>query len=72
VEAVTNNLKVKARRCLKCPICSRAREKQKGIAYFFTKHFDRKVCPNCKAFEKVTGQLAYEPITQEIVDKIMK
>jgi hypothetical protein len=44
---------------------------KKGIAYFFTKYIDRKVCPNCKAYEKLTGQLAYEPITQEAIGKIM-
>ena len=72
METITDSLKAKARWCLKCPICSRAREKQKGLAYLFTKHIDRKVCPNCKAFEKVTGQLAYEPLTQEAIDKILK
>jgi len=72
VEVTTDDLKAKATWCLKCPICSRAREKQKGIAYFFTKHIDRKVYPYCKAFEKVTGKLAYEPIRQELIDKIMK
>jgi len=61
MESNTDKLKAKARICLKCPICSRAREKQKGFAYFFTKYIDRKVCPYCKAFEKVTGRFAYEP-----------
>lgn len=72
MEAHTDKLKARARWCLKCPICNRAREKQKGIVYLLVKHIDRKVCPSCKAFEKVTGQLSYEPITQESIDKIMK
>ena len=37
LETITDSLKAKARWCLKCPICSRAREKQKGLAYLFTK-----------------------------------
>ena len=72
MEATTDKLKSRAQGCLDCPICSHARAKQKGIAYLLVKHIDRKVCPNCKGFEKVTGQLAFEPITQELIDKIMK
>ena len=64
-------LRSKAKRCLECPICKRAREKQRGLAYLFTKYIDRKICPNCKAFEQMTGQLAYEPLTKQAQDKVL-
>jgi len=63
-------LKEKAKGCLECPICRRARKNQRGLAYLFVKLIDRKVCSNCKAFEQVTGKRAFEPITQADVDKI--
>ncbi len=64
-------LKKKARFCLNCPICSRAREKQRGLAYVLTKYVDSKICPNCKAFEKLTGLRAYEPLTEDARNKIL-
>lgn len=66
-----DRLKKKAAACLNCPICSRAREKQKGLAYLFTKYIDRKLCPNCRAFETVTGQLAHEPLRESSKKKIL-
>ena len=44
-----------------CPVCTTARKKQKGVAYWFVKNVDRKVCPSCKSYESVYGRLAYEP-----------
>jgi hypothetical protein len=44
-----------------CPVCRRARKKQRGICYWFVKNVDRKVCPCCKSYESVYGRLAYEP-----------
>lgn len=44
-----------------CSVCTTAREKQKGAAYWFVKNVDRKVCPFCKSYESVYGRLAYEP-----------
>jgi len=71
MEKDTDRLKKKAAACLNCPICSRAREKQRGLAYLFTKYIDRKLCPNCKAFETVTGQLAHEPLRADARRKIL-
>ena len=67
----SDQLKKRARKCLACPICSRARDRQKGLAYLFTKYIDRKLCPNCKALEQVTGQLAYEPLTEASKKKLL-
>jgi len=49
-----------ARSCLECPVCSRARKKQRGIAYWFVKHIENGICPNCAAYERVYGKKAHE------------
>ncbi len=42
-------------------MCSRAREKQRGLAYWFVKKVERRLCPYCRAYERVHGRKAYEP-----------
>ncbi len=49
-----------ARRCLECPVCSRARKKQRGIAFWFVKNIENGICPNCAAYERVYGKKAHE------------
>jgi len=49
-----------ARSCMECPVCSRARKKQRGIAYWFVKHIENGICPNCAAYERVYGKKAHE------------
>jgi len=44
-----------------CPVCRSARKNQQGVAYWFVKNIDSKICPFCKAYEKVYGRKAYEP-----------
>ncbi|MCX6345778.1 MAG: hypothetical protein NT018_12020 [Armatimonadetes bacterium] len=66
----SDSVSKKAKFCLDCPICRAARKKQRGIAYAFVKLVDRKVCPACKAYEKATGQRAYEPVNEEITEKL--
>ena len=51
-----------AQGCLKCPVCRRAREKQQGIAFWFVKHVEGGLCPQCRAYEKVYGRKAHEPL----------
>ncbi len=51
-----------ARMCLQCKVCSRARKKQKGFAFWFVKKIESGFCPFCKAYEKVYGRKAHEPI----------
>jgi hypothetical protein len=72
METAPNELKEKAQKCLECLLCIKAREKQKGFAYWFVKYVDRKICPYCKAFEKFSGQLAYEPLSKETLAKFNK
>lgn len=62
---VNQELIKKALNCVDCGICKRARVKQKGIAYFFVKYIDRKVCPDCKAFEKVFNRPAFDRVSEE-------
>ena len=60
--AITDEDRKKAKMCLKCPICGRARRKQKGLAYWFVKKIESGICPAGKAYEKVYGRKAHEPI----------
>ena len=59
---ITERDRRRAAACLKCPVCHRARGKQRGLAFWFVKKVEGKLCPNCIAFEKVYGRKAHEPI----------
>jgi len=62
---ITKKDRTKARICMSCPICKRARKKQKGLAYWFVKNVEGGICPSCKAYEKVYGRKAHEPVPEE-------
>jgi hypothetical protein len=51
----------KAAVCESCPVCRRARQKQRGLAFWFVKHIEGGFCPACAAYEKVHGRKAHEP-----------
>ena len=51
-----------AKQCLDCKLCAHARRKQRGIAYFLVRHVEGNLCPFCKAYEKVYGRKAHEPL----------
>lgn len=59
---ITDKDREMARRCAECPVCSHARKKQKGLAFFFVKKIEGELCPYCKAYEKVHGRKAHEPL----------
>lgn len=59
---VTDKDRAWARKCLECPVCKRARRKQRGLAYWFVKKVEGALCPNCKAYERVYGRKAHEPL----------
>ena len=61
-EAITDEDRKKAKQCLECLVCSRARRKQKGLAFWFVKKIESGICPACKAYEKVYQRKAHEPI----------
>ncbi len=50
-----------AQKCVACPVCDRARDKQKGFAFWFVKTVENRVCPACQAYERVYGKKAHEP-----------
>jgi len=59
-DASTDELK--AKRCLTCPVCRRARKKQKGLAFWFVKNIEPLLsCPYCAAYERVLNKKAFEP-----------
>ena len=63
-DTITDEDRKKAKQCLECPICRRAREKQKGLAYWFVKKIESGFCPACKAYEKVYKRKAHEPLPE--------
>ena len=60
ISAVTEKEKQMAQKCVTCPICSHARKKQRGFAYWFVKNIENGICPYCAAYEKVYGKKAHE------------
>lgn len=56
---ITEKDRKMAKKCLECPVCSRARKKQKGFAFWFVKTIEGDMCPFCKAYEKVYGKKAH-------------
>ena len=61
-EAITEKDRKLAKQCLECFLCKWAREKQKGLAFWFVKKLESGICPACKAYEKVYNRKAHEPI----------
>jgi hypothetical protein len=48
--------------CLNCPVCKRARNNQSGLSFWFVKNIEDGLCPFCKAYERVYGKKAHEPL----------
>jgi Zn ribbon nucleic-acid-binding protein len=59
---ITDKDRVNAQGCLECPLCTNAREKQRGFSFWFVKFLEGGICPQCKAYEKVYGMKAHEPL----------
>ena len=57
---ITEKDRQMAQKCMTCPVCKRARTKQKGLAYLFVKFIEGGICPYCQAYERVYGQKAHE------------
>ncbi|ACM18943.1 hypothetical protein Geob_0576 [Geotalea daltonii FRC-32] len=49
-----------ARLCETCPACRSAQRKQQGMAFWLVTRVEEKICPFCRAFEKVHGRKAHE------------
>ena len=59
---ITDRDRAMAQRCVECPVCTRARRNQRGVAFWFVKHVEGGVCPFCRAYEKVYGRKPHEPV----------
>jgi len=59
---VTDRDRQMAQHCVECAVCSRGREKQRGFAFLFVKLIEGGLCPYCKAYERVYGRKAHEPM----------
>jgi len=51
-----------AKKCLECPLCRKARANQRGLLFLFVRLLEGRVCPACKAYERVYGRKAHEPM----------
>lgn len=49
-----------ARLCETCPVCRAARLHQQGMAFWLVTRVEEKVCPFCRAYEKVHMRKAHE------------
>ena len=61
-DTITDKDRELAQKCVECPVCKRARVKQKGFAYWFVKNIEDGICPACQAYAKVYGRKAHEPV----------
>jgi hypothetical protein len=61
-QTITEKDRERAKACLNCPVCKHGRKKQKGFAFWFVKNVEGGICPKCKAYEKVYGKKAHEPL----------
>lgn len=59
---ITERDRRRAEKCLRCPACRRARARQGGWAFWLVKRIESKLCPWCRAYERVYGRKAHEPI----------
>jgi hypothetical protein len=62
---ITDKDRKLAQQCLACPVCGHARRKQRGLAFWFVKVLEGGICPACKAYEKVYGRKAHEPMPSD-------
>ena len=60
---VTDRDRARAQHCVECPVCTRARRQQRGLAFWLVKNVESGVCPYCKAYEKVYGRKSHEPMS---------
>lgn len=64
LKEITDKDRAMAQRCVTCPVCTRARKNQKGLAFWFVKTIEGSVCPYCKAYERVYGRKAHQPVPE--------
>ncbi|HTX66068.1 MAG TPA: hypothetical protein VMD31_09870 [Opitutaceae bacterium] len=47
--------------CRNCPVCRRARRRQRGAAFWLVRRVESRVCPFCRAYGRVYHRNAHEP-----------
>jgi hypothetical protein len=57
---ITKRQKWMAQRCVKCKLCKYARKKQKGLIFNMVR-LESRICPFCRAYERIYGRRSYEP-----------
>lgn len=63
--SITDKDREMAQRCVECTLCASARRKQRGFAFWFVKLIEGGLCPYCKAYERVYGRKAHEPMPEQ-------
>ena len=58
--AITPLDRAMANICRDCPLCRHGRKRQAGAAFWLVKHIEGRVCPFCRAYERVYGRKAHE------------
>jgi hypothetical protein len=58
---ITDRDRAMAQWCVECPVCTRARRNQHGVAFWFVKQVEGSVCPFCQAYEKSTAANRMSP-----------
>ena len=53
--------KAQAQVCVSCPVCRRARRRQRGFAFGLVKRVEARLCPFCRAYARVHRRPAHEP-----------
>lgn len=64
--AITEKDRKNAEICRNCPLCNRARKKQRGLAHLFVKYVENGICPSCAAYGRVYGRKAHEPMDKSV------
>ena len=59
---VTERDRRMAQKCVECAVCQNARDQQRGFSYWFVKRIENRLCPFCRAYERVYGRKAHEPV----------
>ena len=59
---ITDTDRKLAKFCISCPVCRHARKKQQGAAFWFVKKIEGNLCPFCRAYERVYGRKAHQPL----------
>ncbi len=60
VQSTTALDRALAKVCETCPLCRRARRQQAGLCYSFVRRIDQKICPFCRAYERVHGRKSHQ------------